>query len=328
MPRPLDFDRDVWPVIVRDGYDAYYRTLAEVRPEALPHGLEPITSAIDEWDGAPGALDAAIAPFVTATDDRFELADLIHPAAAAGPFAHPAAFDAWVHDYLERDLDEADAGTRSPLKAGLWSIGAARKAVAELIAFDGVLAESFRGGYRDFVSFGGMIGSGPPAFRTRQLLALADAGLVHFIGPGARLRFDESERPFVADSPIVADSAVAASVLIDAWMHLPDLGRAADEVVVGLREQGRMRPHVRHASDGTPHPTAAIDVDPETSRLIAADGSIDPAVIVIGIPLDESRGDTIISPMPGANSTMLRETDRAVAAAYETLTEARRRAAA
>ena len=51
-------------------------------------------------------------------------------------------------------------------------------------------------------------------------------------------------------------------------------------------------------------------LDPATGLLVRGDGTLDPAVHVAGIPVDEVVHDTIISPMPGTNPTMLRETDR------------------
>ncbi|MFT4232081.1 MAG: hypothetical protein QM606_04790, partial [Leucobacter sp.] len=56
--------------------------------------------------------------------------------------------------------------------------------------------------------------------------------------------------------------------------------------------------------------TGAFDLDPGTGLLIGADGSPDPGVHIAGIPVDEAVHGTIISPMPGTDPPMLRETDR------------------
>ena len=64
-----------------------------------------------------------------------------------------------------------------------------------------------------------------------------------------------------------------------------------------------------------PPPTRAPEVDMATCRIIHPDGTIDPRVHMLGIPLQEMRADTTISPMPGTDPLMLQETDAAAASA-------------
>ncbi|WP_164983786.1 FAD/NAD(P)-binding protein [Cellulomonas endophytica] len=315
VPRPLDVGTAVLPLVVRDGLEEYYRTLRRVRPEAFAGDddggpdavLERVLAVVEALADDPDALDAGLAPLVPGRADRLDLRAAAHPADRL--VDSPAAFDAAVRAYVADDLAEAELGRDSALKAGLWSVGAARKAVAGIVAFGGATAESFEGAYRRFTAFGGMVGSGPPAFRSRQLLALVDAGLVHFVGPEATVVVDADAGVFRAASPFVTGSGVAARVLVDAWMHLHDVTRTRDPLVAGLLEAGRLRPALHPTADGGARPSAAVDVDPATSRLVRADGSLDPRVHLVGIPLDDLRGDTIISPMPGADATLLRETD-------------------
>ena len=92
-----------------------------------------------------------------------------------------------------------------------------------------------------------------------------------------------------------------------------------------LVASGRMRPFTLHTSDkdgstcdeesSKRHPTAtrAPEVDMDTCRTIHPDGTIDPRVHMFGIPLQEMRADTTISPMPGTDPLMLQETDKAAA---------------
>jgi hypothetical protein len=154
-----------------------------------------------------------------------------------------------------------------------------------------------------------MVGSGPPAFRNRQLLALADAGLVHFIGPAAHVSVRDGV--FHASSAAVAGSDVSARVLVDAWMHFHDVSESADPLVRSLDAAGRIRPFSAPAHDGRGGvPTGGFDIDEATSRLVHRDGSLDAAFHVAGIPVEETIHDVVISPMPRTDPTMLRETDR------------------
>ena len=324
IPRPIDFDRQLWPRVVADAYFDYTDTLRRTRPGSVTAGPEELRAAVsaaladlaaetDDADAAPvdlfiapARIGEALAPFVPDPALRFDLASEMRP--VGGTFESPGAFDAWVLDRVLGDLSEAALGHDSALKAGLWSISAARGVAGSLGTLGGFDAESRASGYELLIAIGGMVGSGPPAFRNRQLVALAEQGLVHFIGPEARVAV--GERGFTASSPAVAGSEVVAPALIDAWMHFHDLTETADPLARSLVAAGRARPFSVAARRGPRATTGAFDLEAETGLLIGADGSPDPAVHVAGTPVDEAVHRTIISPMPGTDPPMLRETDR------------------
>ncbi|WP_244303199.1 hypothetical protein [Leucobacter coleopterorum] len=180
-----------------DAYLDYYATLHRMRPLALTANPDTIHTAILEalnlllanevpvhLTAAPARIGESLARFVPDPADRFDLAAEIEP--VDGVFAQPADFDAWVRDRVARDLREAELGRDSALKAGLWSVSTARAVANKIGTLGSFDAESRRSGFALLQAVGGMVGSGPPAFRNRQLLALADQGLVRFIGPGLR----------------------------------------------------------------------------------------------------------------------------------------------
>lgn len=318
-PRPIDFDTRAWPLILADAFADHAEYLDRVKPGAadlegvLDHLGEALTAIADAGVGGDTRevvqrLAAAVAPHIADPADRLDLAEEMFPGAGRR-WSSPEAFDAWVYDFVAGDLAASADGHDSPLKAALWAIGAARGRASKIGTYGGFDAESRGSRFRTLFSVGGMVGSGPPAFRNQQLLALADAGLAHFIGPHARLSV--ADGVFWATSDAVADSTVRARVLIDAWMHFHDVADSADPLVRSLTDAGRVRPFsvpARTGSGGTP--TGGFDIDPATGRLVHADGALDPAFHMSGIPVDQTLHDTIISPMPRTNPTMLRETDR------------------
>jgi len=314
VPRPIDFAREVWPLVVRDAYTAYYRTLAVESPQALPVGLEAVLRAIAA--ASPASITADVAPYVE-PEYAFDLASLADP--ARGSYGSPAEYDAFVASYLADDLVHAEQGVHSALKAGLWSVSVSRKFAIQLLTFDQSDAVSHDEGLGALLAFGGMVGSGPPAFRNRQLLALAREGLVHFIGPSMKVGVLGDS--FEACSPAVAGSTVRARVLVDAWMRNHDLVRTKDTLITSLVQAGRARPYTRRGPDGRPRASASPDIDPVTSRLVRTDGTLD-VVHLIGIPVDDARGDGVISPMPRTNPTMLLDTSHAVHSALRLLAEA------
>ncbi|MFI8594155.1 FAD/NAD(P)-binding protein [Microbacterium sp. NPDC078428] len=311
--RPIDFDARLWPLILKDAFSDYYVTLARVAPGALLAPIEDVLAAIERAPGELDALTAAVAPFVPDPADRLDLAAALHPAPSG--FGSPEEFDGWVEAFVAADLAEAERGVDSPLKAALWSIASARGPASRIGAFGGFDAESREGGFRLLHSVGATFGSGPPAFRSRQLLALVRAGVVRFIGPAASVRVIDGS--FVASSPAVAGSEVRSPVLIDAWMHFHDIAASDDPLVHSLHAAGRIRPFRVAGRSGGSIVTGGFDVHPSTGIVLHPDGSPDRALHIAGIPIDEVMHDAIISPMPGTDPTMLRETDRVARSALE-----------
>lgn len=318
IDRPIDFEVDLWPLIVQDALAGWYRAIAETRPYALHASLAEILGLIDDptlvLDAA--AFDAAVAAIVPDRRDRFHLETLLSPATKA--WSSPDTFQEWVIRHVKDDLAEATLGMASPLKRALWEVNAARKPTAKYMAFTTATAETHASAlHRSFVSFGAMIGSGPPAFRNAQLLALADAGLVRFIGPDGRIGVDVDG--FHVESALVAKSRISAHALVDAFLNAHDARASNDPLMRGLAERGIVRPHRRYMRDGAFAPGPGYAVEPGSSRVIGADGAVTRHIQVIGIPVEDTRGDTVISPMPRVDATFLREADGAAHAALRTV---------
>lgn len=72
--------------------------------------------------------------------------------------------------------------------------------------------EDLHGWWLGWFSF---LASGPPAHRLEELLALSDAGVVDFLGPGIRVETSEEEGRFVASGG-ATDQVVLADALVDA----------------------------------------------------------------------------------------------------------------
>lgn len=298
---PLRFTEDFLPLLSRDATQAYYETAARFHELDLERIVE-VIDAVEPWELAPAVvhlLPAGLAPF----DFHALLHEHVHPQSRA-------SYEEFIVRRVAADLEEAELGIDSPFKAGLWEANAARRFLTELAAFDGIDADGYEGDLREFLSFGGTIGSGPPAFRAAQLLALVDAGLVRFIGP--KITVEVGAAGFVAHSPVIDGSRVESRSLLDAWVRLHDGRFTLDPVVSGLLEQGLAEPFGRRTASGDRSLGPAFVIDEVTSELVGPAGRH--RIHLLGIPSDAARGDTIISPMPKTDPTMLREIDAAVEA--------------
>ncbi|AIG64577.1 exopolyphosphatase [Corynebacterium atypicum] len=307
----IDFGTQVWPAIVRDANEAYYRTYDRVHQGGLGGQLDALLEAIDAaGDGGADALVAveeAAAGFVPAAD-VFRLSSWVAP--LAGVEGTPDQVTERIAARLAKDIEAAQAASDSPVNADLWVISAARKP-ASILGAEGVYtAESRAGALSTFMALGQMAGSGPPLFRTRELLALIDAGVVTLLGAHPRLDVADGEFSITTQS---CPQPVRAATLVDAWMHSPTIARPADPLAASLTAAGRWRQFANRTTDGRPLPTGSPEVNPKTRALIHPDGSPDPRLILIGIPTRRQLPDTTISPMPGTDPLMLQETDKAAA---------------
>ncbi|WP_312715121.1 FAD/NAD(P)-binding protein [Corynebacterium flavescens] len=293
----IDFGTEVLPHLLRDAYAAYYQTQDRVAPAALKLPLPEILTRLDaapitssDFVGACREINAALAGVST---DPLDLAHWVRPFADFSG----GSVDDFLASALAHDIAEAVAAADSPLKAALWTISAARKP-ASIAASPGRLTwDSRSDSYSEFMAFGQMVGSGPPLFRTRELLALVEARLVSFLGPHPNLTFDDTE--FTLSTKYASASS---PWLIDAWMHQPDIRHSTDPLALSLAGRVRaFRDHERRT--GSPETT--------WERLVVhPDGGVDKRLHILGIPTYAQWPDTTISPMPGTDPLMLQETDR------------------
>lgn len=292
----IDFSTDFAPAIIRDAFEAFYRTLARVRPDAITTSVDEIVSVIDstpvhvllDSHGVHGAL----------ARHTSEFCDL-------QPYFHPRAEStSQVADSLARDIDEALKGTDSPIKAALWVFASCRKHVGIAGSQGKFTPDSASPHLHEVMALGQMVGSGPPLFRSQQLLALVDAGLVEFLGAHPQLEISADEFILTCGSGVAARRASAAT-LVDAWLPKPDIRFPADLLSQSLFASGRIRPFV---VDGAQ--TGSPETDITTRRTIHPDGSQDSRLHIIGIPTHAQMPDATISPMPGTDPLMLQETDR------------------
>lgn len=303
--RKIDFREEVWPLIRKDAVRAYYSTLAQYQPEAFAADPQGLLELLDDVDPAADVWQDAVAGCVPDPAHRFSLSALTDPVPSG--LASHAQFQAWVRQYVADDLAEGRRGSRSALKAAAWSIGSARGPAGHLAAHGGFAARSFPD-YKRFQALGGMLGSGPPAFRSEQLLALMSAGLVEMIGPQTAIGIDPDNGQLVAASPQFPDWSVRGDALLDAWMHSPSAGRCTDPVLVSLRSQGLTRAFAITDPDGTEYSTGTFEIS-RSLRIVGSAGDEHQRVFLFGIPADGIGESSIASPLPETNSPFLRETD-------------------
>ncbi|PPH83388.1 FAD/NAD(P)-binding domain-containing protein [Rathayibacter sp. AY1D9] len=268
--RPLDFSEDVWPLIAQEMLWGYYRELftghpdrvstdwthfSEVfsrldprasvlagsrgpRPEAgQGYALPALGADAERVLGDARTLTALVADTVPDSLDRLLLPDLDRPFADVR-FADGSALQEAVRAYIRDDLALRSRQEHSATMALFLALLRSHFLVADLTASarwtPRSRIEDLHGWWLGWFSF---LASGPPAHRLEELLALSDAGVVDFLGPGIRVETSEEEGRFVASGG-ATDQVVLADALVDARLPRTSVARSDDALMRALVASG------------------------------------------------------------------------------------------
>jgi len=266
---PLDFERDVRPLIGAELVTGYYRELFTGHPDRVERAWAEVAprlrSIIDEHGAESVQLAEFLADIVPDPDDRFDLASFYRPLEFPPPgSADEEREDETVHDrvlgHIATDLRQRTRQEHSATMALFMTALHAFMAIAEIAPERWNARSRIHSLPRTWFGMFSYLASGPPGHRLEELIALAQAGVVRFIGGDIELVTRDTDGLFRASGTAVGrDSAsgirtsrasVTASVLIDAW--LPD-ARAAHSDNVLLRNlvaSGRMQELAIQDTDG------------------------------------------------------------------------------
>ncbi|KKI22283.1 MULTISPECIES: FAD/NAD(P)-binding protein [unclassified Leucobacter] len=286
----LDFERDVWPLVVAELTTGYYRELSTGHPgrvtldwvEFAPR----LRAALDTRD--PGVLAALAAAHVPDPEDRFDLSVFDRPLAQApdpegdagasgfaasggfavgsGGFAAEAVQDR-VRAHIAQDLRHRTSPEHSATLALFLTALHVYLSLAEIPGERWNArsrVELLPGRWHAFFSY---LASGPPGHRLEELLALADSGIVRFLGADVELVADEDAGMFRASGSAAvaggtARSGVSARVLIDAWLPEARASRSDDPLLRRLVERGVMR-ELAVVERGERFTTGRVEASPE-----------------------------------------------------------------
>lgn len=321
----VDFAAHVWPVVARDLALAGAAAIEARHPGAVHGGVEALASELARLPlpaaGAPAAaraatrsIDAILAARID-PEHGLQLEHLRRPTSGAPVGA--AAWAAIVARWVDEELDSIANPGASPRQAVNLAMAALRGPAARLAAA-GVVDGGSR--VRDvhgwFDADGLFLASGPPPTRTRQVLALVEAGVVQLIGPEIAVEVDEAAGEFVARSPITG-AVVRARALAETRMSKGRVPDTDDPLLRALLDSGRARIHTLPAPDGRPVPSASLDAVPpsasEALGLALIDGAGEPSarVLVLGIPALSTQPGSAIGASPGVRSPLLAGADLA-----------------
>ncbi|MEV7485655.1 FAD/NAD(P)-binding protein [[Kitasatospora] papulosa] len=275
-PGPVDFRRDVWPLVAKELGHAHYHRLFTAHPErtAMDRGDFEEKYAVAEPGSAE--LAALVASAVPDPADRLDLAALDHPLDGVRHDSYDALQDA-LRAHVTADLERRHDPGHSPDLAvflGLLSV------YAQLTGL-GDTGEHWHG----FFSY---LASGPPGPRLRQLLALSEAGVVRFLGADMTVETDEEQGVFRARGTTVPGAYTEARALVEARLPDPSLRTTRSALLSALHEEGA-------AVTGT----GLLSVDPADGRILDREGRPHPRRFALGPYTTARSGGAFTRPRTG-----------------------------
>ncbi|WGP05703.1 FAD/NAD(P)-binding protein [Bacillus subtilis] len=267
----------------------------------------------------------------------------------------------WMLDFLRTDLRSSLAGpTGSPEKALFTVLWQSRLLLKELIVAGHIgrvsIDMEILGWFEGFVSG---ICDGPPPQRIAELIALAEAGIVSFIGPDMRIEENQAALDATAadartmsaakayatgaeevsganaDAPVngaqaprpeifTVTSAQAAgeitgSVVIDAASPTNSVSRAADVLLYGMLERGQLTPARLTLDDGREKFLNGLALTPRPYRTIDVEGNVHPRRFALSIQLSSKQWGLAIAANPGTDAATLNDSHAAAEAILDLL---------
>jgi len=312
--RRVDFQRDVFPLIFQEMEMVYYAALmGEKFGQAYLKG-----SSQDR----EGMIRRQVPPEKTLRWDdlRNPLRDIEAQRPAGQPlFSSLDAYMAYVRQYMRADIHEADLGNMtSPLKCAVDAVlRDCRDILRMVVNFGGLTAASHKILNRSFDRVNNRIAVGPPVESSRQLLQLADLGMVEFSGPDPEISMDRERGEFFLESKQVKNSGRYVQHILNGRIHGVNVMGDSSTLMQNLLKRGMVRTFVNKDADDE-YPLGGLDVDPEF-HVVDISGTAHPHICALGIPTEGKIWFNAADARPDVNSTAITQLSDWAKAAVERL---------
>jgi len=299
----LSFREHAWPLVAKEVGWGYYHELFAAHPGRVRMSWADfdVAMAPHAWHGPQ--MRALVEAAVPNHADRLDFEALDRPLAGRS-FDDDAALQRWVRDHIEADVVRRTDDRFSADLGAFYAFLAVFPQIAAVLAAPNLPArsrvEDFDNWWFGFFSY---YCSGPPPRRLREMVALADAGLLTFIGADMRLTSDAGG--FHA-SGVSSPRVVHARALLDARIPDPTVEASASTIVRQAFAAGHIDEHILVDPDGTPFRLGQIRVSARDQRTVRRAGTAHPAIFAVG-PHSTSRAPVFAR--PGTNSVSLRHND-------------------
>jgi uncharacterized NAD(P)/FAD-binding protein YdhS len=297
----IDFYADLWPDIAKEIGWGYYHELFTGHPDRVEVDWPRFAARYTElvWDCTE--MRELIARAVPEEADRLDFDALERP-------LDGERFDCLddLHERVRAHVRADVAQLTDPRQsAELGAYLAMLSVHAELpaIVASGKLGarayiQDMRGWWFRFFEYAS---SGPPGVRLRQLVALAEAGLVRFLGADMWVLADEREGCFRVGGA-ATDESITTKALVEARLPSPTLHTTTNTLLRGLYEDGAALEEVLGDPDGYTHRSGLLQVSEVDFRVLDAAGARQADRFALGPYTSIRHFATFARPRSNANS--------------------------
>jgi hypothetical protein len=286
----VNFRRDFLPLVLAEMSIRYYRQKALIAEGRLCAADEVTKVLVSAW--SEGCFDVAVEAYA-ARYGAFDPERLLVGSPPGTVYLSAKDYETQVYQDMEDDVTESMMGAISPVKAANETLRVLRDTMRSVIEFQGLELDS----YLDFQSsLANRVKSavaGPPVRRTRELLALMDAGLVEMpFGPSPVADPGDGVGIVIRSTQLVRPYQRRVDYLVRGYLPEPTLERTRSPLLKRLVDRDRIKPLAYgHVEVGS------IDLTLE-SRPIGRDGTVQERIWIFGTLAEGVRHFTHYVPSP------------------------------
>jgi len=223
---------------------------------------------------------------------------------------HPMIKIGGITDYLKRDADEANKGTKTgPLTSAFEVFRDIRDVFRKVVNLQLLDPDDYRDDFLGQFNYeNSHLAVGPPENRIEELRALVIAGVVKILGPNMAVETDDETGSFVTWSKAQPERKVHSTYLLEGRLPSIKADQSQNFLLQQLVGDQLAQAHELRLSDGTKFKTGAIDVDVQTQQLLV-NGKRNPQLFFWGVPTEGKQWFTTASPRPLTNDVTFRQGD-------------------
>lgn len=292
--RQLDFQRDIFPILLLDMEYVYYTALC-----GQAFGARYLASAEDS--AARTQLIAAVRP-----EARFSWDHLADPLAGR-TFASKEEYTSFLKAFIREELLQASLGNiDGPYKAATDVLRDLRGNIRYAVEFGGLTAESHCWLDQVFWPLHNRIAAGPPASRLEELLALMEAGVLDIsFGIAPSLAPCPERGCFRLTTQAFPSEPCDIDVLVDGRIAQPNVRTDRSPLLGRLLGRGVVRPFT-NTTNGRTYVPCGIDIT-EDNHVVGADGRVNDTIYAMGILCEGTQLYTFVAAAPGVEARPLIE---------------------
>ncbi|KWX02138.1 hypothetical protein LI90_3179 [Carbonactinospora thermoautotrophica] len=313
---PLDFRRDVWPLVAKEIAWGYYQELFTGHPERVASSWPEFASRYSRLDWDDERMSALIERSVPDPEDRIDFERLDRPLRGLR-FATFEDLQHHLRRYIEADVarrsDPAHSADLGAFMALLSVFGQLHRLMTLGKMAPRSQVEDVDGWWFGFFNY---FASGPPGPRLEQLLALSRAGVVQFLGADMWVEPSREHGVFRAGSAST-DTIVEATALVEARLPAPSVRRSRDALLRGLYLTGEGSEEIL-VDGGFVHNTGLLRVGAD-GRILDRHDRPHPRRFAVG-PYTTNRSGAGFA-RPGTNAPAFRQNDAIARAVLRFLRE-------